>query len=223
VLDANCPNCGAAVRFRSADLPVKVCDYCRSSLIRTGDVLQAVGKIAEVPEDVSPLQIGVRGVDDGKGFELIGRVRWRWTDGGWNEWLALFDDGSTAWIGEAMGRYMLLRQLAHAGFRTAVVRSLRDDQNVPLGTEATIDGVKYVVTDVKEATCVGGDGELPFSTPPGLTMKSVDLMAPDGQCASIQKERGEVLAYAGRYVTLRDLKATGLRAFDGWPMPRFAA
>ena len=223
MLDANCPNCGAAVRFRSADLPVKVCDYCRSSLIRTGDVLQAVGKIAEVPEDVSPLQIGVRGRDGGQGFELVGRVRWRWTDGGWNEWLALFDDGSTAWIGEAMGRYMLTREVAHGGFRTAVVRSLRDDQDVPLGTEATIDGVKYVVTDVKEAVCVGGDGELPFSTPADLTMKSVDLMAPDGQCASIQKERGEVQVFAGRYVTLRDLQVTGLRAFDGWPMPRFAA
>ena len=29
--------------------------------------------------------------------------------------------------------------------------------------------------------------------------------------------------YAGRYVTLGDIKATGLRAFEGWPMPRFAA
>ncbi len=223
MLDANCPNCGAAVHFRSADLPVKVCDYCRSSLVRSGDVLQAMGKIAEVPEDVSPLQLGVRGTDGGVGFELIGRVRWRWTDGGWNEWLALLDDGSTAWIGEAMGRYMLLRQIAHAGFRTAAVRSLRDDQEVELGSEATIDGVEYTVTDVKEASCAGGDGELPFSTPVGLTMKSIDLMAPDGRCASIQKERGEVLVYAGRYVTLSDLKATGLRAFEGWPMPRFAA
>jgi len=223
VLDANCPNCGAAVRFRSVDLPVKVCDYCRSSLTRSGDVLQAMGKIAEVPEDVSPLQIGVRGMDNGVGFELIGRVRWRWADGGWNEWLALFDDGSTAWIGEAMGRYMLTRQVDQGETLTTVARQLRDDMDITLGAESTIDWVKYVVTDVKEASCVGGDGELPFSTPSGLTMKSVDLMAPDGQCASIQKERGEVLVYAGRYVTLRDLQATGLRAFDGWPMPRFTA
>jgi hypothetical protein len=223
VIDANCPNCGAAVHFRSADLPVKICDYCRSSLVRNGDVLQAMGKIAEVPEDVSPLQLGVRGTDGGVGFELIGRVRWRWTDGGWNEWLALFDDGSTAWIGEAMGRYMLLRQVEQTESLPAVAKELRDDIDVPLGTETSIAWVNYIVTDVKEATCAGGDGELPFSTPAGLTVKSVDLMAPDGQCASIQKERGEILIYAGRYVTLGDLKATGLRAFEGWPMPRFAA
>ena len=220
---ANCPNCGAAISFRSVDLPVRVCDYCHSSIVRTGDALVSMGKVAEVPDDVSPLQIGVRGTDGGHGFQLIGRVRWRWTDGGWNEWLALFDDGSTGWIGEAMGRYMLLRQVTTTAPGNAVERSLRDGREVILGTEAVIDYVKYRVTDVKTATCAGSEGELPFNTPPGFSMPSVDLMADDGHCASIQKDGDDVQTYAGRYVTLADLKATGLRAFDGWPMPRFAA
>jgi len=220
---ANCPNCGAAISFRSVDLPVRVCDYCHSSITRSGDALVSMGKVAEVPEDVSPLQIGVRGSDGGHGFELIGRVRWRWTDGGWNEWLALFDNGTTAWIGEAMGRYMLLRELASAGQGNVVERSLLSGAQIILGTEVTIDGVRYRVTDVKEATCAGSEGELPFNTPPGFSMPSVDLMAADGHCASIQMDGGEVKLYAGRYVTLADMKATGLRAFDGWPMPRFAA
>jgi hypothetical protein len=202
---------------------VKVCDYCRSSIVRDGETLKAVGRVAEVPEDVSPLEVGVRGAYDGKSFELVGRVRWRWADGGWNEWLALFDDGSTGWLGEAMGRYMLLRQIAHSGFRTTVVRSMRDGQEVVLGTEATIDGIDYRVTDVKEATCAGSEGELPFNAPVGLTMASVDLMAADGHCASIQKDGDEVSVYAGRYLSLRDLGASGLRAFEGWPMPQFAA
>jgi len=218
---ANCPNCGAAISFRSVDLPVRVCDYCHSSIVRTGDALVSMGKVAEVPEDVSPLQIGVRGTDGGQNFQLIGRVRWRWTDGGWNEWLALFDNGATAWIGEAMGRYMLLREVAATG--SAVERSLQAGAQIILGTEALIDGVHYRVTDVKEATCGGSEGELPFNTPPGFSMPSVDLMAADGHCASIQKDGGEVKVYAGRYVTLADMKASGLRAFDGWPMPRFAA
>jgi hypothetical protein len=220
---ANCPNCGAAISFRSVDLPVRVCDYCHSSIIRTGDGLEAMGKVAEVPDDVSPLQIGVRGSDGGHGFQLIGRVRWRWTDGGWNEWLALFDDGSTGWIGEAMGRYMVLRQIARSGPVSKVERGLSAGARIILGTEATINGVDYRVTDVKEATCAGSEGELPFNTPPGFSMPSVDLMADDGHCASIQKDGDEVTVYVGCYRTLAELKPTGLRAFDGWPMPRFAA
>lgn len=220
---ANCPNCGATISFRSVDLPVRVCEYCRSSILRTGEGLVLAGKVAEVPEDVSPLQLGVRGKDGASSFELIGRVRWRWTDGGWNEWLALFHDGSTGWIGEAMGRYMLLREVASTGLGNSVERSLRDGKQIILGAEATINYVKYHVTDVKEATCAGSEGELPFNTPPGFTMSSVDLMAADGQCASIQMDAGEVKMYVGRYMTLADMKATGLRTFDGWPMPRFAA
>ena len=220
---ANCPNCGAAISFRSINLPVKVCDYCHSSIVRSDAGLVSTGKVAEVPEDVSPLQIGVRGRDGAHSFELIGRVRWRWTDGGWNEWLALFDDGSTGWIGEAMGRYMLLREVPSTGPGNPVERSLRDGKEVLLGTEVMINWVKYRVTDVKQAICAGSEGELPFNTPPGFAMPSVDLMADDGHCASIQKDGDTVQVYAGRYATLAELKPTGLRAFDGWPMPRFAA
>ncbi|TPG47196.1 DUF4178 domain-containing protein [Sphingomonas glacialis] len=223
MINADCPNCGAAVRFRSADLPVRVCDYCRSSLVRSGEVLQAMGKIAEVPADVSPLQIGTRGMWTETPFELIGRVRWRWADGGWNEWLMLFADGSTGWLGEAMGRYMALRALDHAAGRTGVVRALRDDSPIALGMDATIDRVRYIVTDIKQATCVASEGELPFSAPAGLAMKSLDLQASDGRCASVQKDRGQVSVYVGAFVDLAGLRATNMRAFEDWPMPNFAA
>ena len=222
MIDATCPNCGAAVHFRTPALPVKICDYCRTTLVRSGEVLQAMGKVAEVPEDVSPLQIGTRG-KDGMGFELIGRIRMRWSGGGWNEWLALFDDGSTGWLSEAMGRFMLLRAVADGGMRTGAVRSVRDDQPISIGAEATIAGVPYRVSDVKDATFAGSEGELLFSTPADTPIRSVDLMAPGGECASIQKDRGEVSVYAGRYVTLAEITATNVRAFDGWPLPSFAA
>lgn len=224
MLDATCPNCGAPIRFRSNDLPVKVCDYCRSSVLRTGGNLQAIGKIAEVPDDVSPLQLGVRGRDGAQGFELIGRVRWRYADGAWNEWLALFDDGSTGWVGELMGRYMMLRPIEHSGMRTTIVRQLRDGQPVAPGTEATIDGVDYWVSDAKDVTVVASEGELPFSAPLGLMATSIDLNGHDGECASVQKDKdGEVEVYTGRYMSLAELHATGLRSFEGWPMPEFRA
>lgn len=224
MIAANCPNCGAAVRFRSVDLPVKVCDYCRSSLVRSGGALEAIGVAAHVPDDVSPLQIGTRGQWDGAPFELIGRVRWRWADGGWNEWLMLFGDRSTGWLGEAMGRYMALRTIDVSRVQSGVVPALRDDTLVTLGMEATLGGIRrYFVTDIKEAQCVASEGELPFNAPAGLTMKSIDLMADDGHCASMQKEGDTVAVYAGAYVDLAGLRATNLRAFDDWPMPNFAA
>lgn len=218
-----CPQCGASIAFRAADLPVRICDYCRSAIVRDGEALRAAGKSAIVPEDVSPLQIGVRGRHDGMAFELVGRVRWRWSDGAWNEWLALFGDGTIGWLGESMGRFMMLRAIGHDARRTAIVRQIAEDRAVAVGAEAQIDGVAYVVADIRDVTCVASEGALPQATATGTKARSVDLMARDGRCASVQREDGATFVYAGRYVSLADIAAIGLRAFDGWPMPRHAA
>jgi len=224
MLDATCPNCGAPIRFRSNDLPVKVCDYCRTSVLRTGGNLQAIGKIAEVPDDVSPLQLGVRGRDGAHSFELIGRVRWRYADGAWNEWLALFDDGSTGWVGESTGRYMMLRPVPSSGLAPDVLSFVKSGRAIRIGGVLTVGAIEYSVNDAREVTCVASEGELPFNAPLGLKTMSIDLMTPDGGCASIQRDQdGEVDAYAGRYVSLGDMAASNLRAFEGWPMPAYRA
>ncbi len=202
---------------------MRVCDYCRSAILRDGDTLRAAGKVATVPEDVSPLQLGTRGRFDGQAFELVGRVRWQWTDGGWNEWLALYDDGRHGWLGEAMGRFMLLGEAGQGGRQLAIVRKIAGGGMPVVGESGSLAGTKYVATDVRQVTCVASEGELPSPTITGTKALSIDLMAADGRCASIQREGKATYVYVGRYVTLADIAASNLRAFEGWPMPRYAA
>lgn len=252
MLTVSCPNCGAAVTFRSAALPSRVCDYCQTVLVRRGDGVEAVGKSANLPFDVSPIQIGTTGRFDGHPFEVIGRVRWGWTvpseereagpwgsrdpaaaevspapaaplDGSWNEWLLLFGDGSHAWLGEAMGTFMLTRERPLGDLRSPAVNAIAEGQDVPIGTEGEVDGGALSVADARAATCLAAEGELPFAAPVGLTIFSVDFRSPSGVCASLQREDGMPSLYYGRYVTLGELEPRNLRAFEGWPMPAFAA
>jgi hypothetical protein len=185
--------------------------------------VEAVGRAASLPFDVSPVQIGMRGSFEGRGFEVIGRVRWDWTDGSWNEWLLLFDDGSNAWLGEAMGQYMLLRERPLGDINAPAVNALAEGENVPVGSEATVDGETLIVSDAREATCIAAEGELPFAAPTGLNIYSVDLRSTSGRVASLQREGELPSFYDGRYVTLAELAPRGLRAFEGWPMPAYAA
>ncbi len=223
MLATTCPQCGAALAFRSADLVAKVCDHCHSTIVRRGDILEIVGKAAEVPDDVSPMQIGARGRDGKRGFEVVGRVRWRWADGAWNEWCCLWADGGYAWLGEASGRWMLLEEVETSVWSGGAVTALRSGQPVQVGMTATLGEREYSVNDVQDVECVGAEGELPYPVPIGTKGVSVDLQRPDGRAASLQTENGELNAYAGRYVTLAELGTTGLREFDGWPKPKFAA
>ena len=223
MLKVPCPNCGAEVVFRSAALPSRVCDYCQTILVRRGERVEPVGKAASLPFDVSPVQIGTRGTFDDRNFEVIGRVRWGWTDGSWNEWLLLFDDGSNAWLGEAMGQFMLTRERPLGDIAAPAVNALAEGENVPVGSQAEVDGETLIVSDAREATCIAAEGELPFPAPTGLTIYSVDFRTTSGRVASLQREEGMPSFYDGRYVTLAELKPRNLRAIEGWPMPAYAA
>lgn len=221
MIDPACPQCGAPITFRSRDLVMRVCDYCRSAILRDKETLRVAGTTAVVPEDVSPLQIGTRGRVAGQSFELVGRVRWQWADGGWNEWLALYEDGRHGWMGEAMGRFMLLEEATGAENR-AVVRHIANGGKPGVGNRMKFDDAEFTVVDVKLATCVASEGELPSPTTTGTNVLSVDLMAADARCASIQREGRDTRVYIGRLVTLADIAASNIRMFEGWPMPRYA-
>ena len=45
---APCPGCGAPVEFRSAQSTHAVCGYCQSTVVRSGEVLTRIGKMAEL-------------------------------------------------------------------------------------------------------------------------------------------------------------------------------
>jgi hypothetical protein len=216
-----CPNCGAEVSFRSPALPARVCDYCRTMIVRSGDSLSAVGKAAVLPFDVSPIMIGTRGRFEGSPFEVIGRVRWGWTDGSWNEWLLLFGDGSNAWLAEAMGQFMLLREWPLARVQTRMIRELAEGQTVPIGTSGQLDGRQLTLVDDRNATCIASEGELPFTAPTDWTIRSMDFRGPDGSCASLQRDGEKADFYVGRYVTLADLAPSGLRRIEGWQVPAY--
>ncbi|AQR74336.1 DUF4178 domain-containing protein [Sphingomonas sp. LM7] len=218
-----CPNCGADVVFRSPALPNRVCDYCRSMLVRSDAGVARVGEVAALPFDVSPVRIGMRGTADGKRFEVIGRVRWAWTDGAWNEWLLLFEDGSNAWLGEAMGQFMLLWEQPIGKVRSRMLREILNGRDAVPGTEVQLDNQKLVIADARDVTCIAAEGELPFTATSGWKLYSVDLRGRGGECATLQRDGAETSFYQGRYVTLAELAPRGLRAIEGWALPPYAA
>jgi hypothetical protein len=81
-------------------------------VVRSGEVLQRIGKMAELFDDHSPLQLGAAGRIDGQGFTLIGRLQYQGGEGRWAEWNALLQDGSTATLGEDNGAYVFTREAA---------------------------------------------------------------------------------------------------------------
>ncbi len=151
---AACPNCGAPVEFRSPASAFAVCSFCRSTVVREGDALRKIGESAELFDDHSPLQLGASGKFQGAAFTLVGRLQYRYADGTWNEWRALFENGRSGWLSEDNGRYVLAID-APLGEPVPPADTLQPGQSL------TIAGQVWSVASVNAAKLIAAQGELP--------------------------------------------------------------
>jgi hypothetical protein len=203
-MNFTCPTCGAPLRFLSA-APFAVCAFCRSLLVRTDVGLESMGKVAVVPEDFSPLQVGTRGQFDNRSFALIGRIRKVWSEGSWNEWCAQFSDGALGWLAEAQGDLVMTfeRPISLAS------QSLEPDSVV------TLEGQRFQVSDVKQVSSAGAEGELASYSPEAQAMTSIDLRGPGPAFATIERSN-KTRVFVGRFVEFEDCRFQQLRAMSGW-------
>ncbi len=203
-----CPSCGASLRFESAASIRAVCAYCRSQIVRRDIDVEAIGKVADLVRDASPIQIGVRGKHRGNEFLVVGRIQLAYEAGLWNEWAIVLDDGSWRWLGDAAGEYTITERVP--GARVPAYEALE------VGAEVKVGDEEYLVADRREARCISGEGELPANLRPGYAFRYADLRRHDDAFATIDYSEDPPLAFAGQAVELYLLSPQGLRTFHGW-------
>lgn len=172
--------------------------------------IDLLGKMAQLPQDISPLQIQTRGQFGNIGFELVGRLKMQWDGGFWNEWYAVFDDGREGWLAEAQGFYMISFQDIDA--------SIPASKSVSVGQTFSLGALRkqFQVDDIKDTTCAGAEGELPFTSPKGRKSLNIDLSDSENGFACIEYADDHKRLYIGRYVDVNELAFTSLREIDGW-------
>ncbi|CAM3444463.1 DUF4178 domain-containing protein [Paracidovorax anthurii] len=205
---APCPGCGAPVEFRSAQSTHAVCPYCQSTVVRSGEVLTRVGKMAEVFDDHSPLQLMASGrvLLDAReqSFTLIGRLQYQAETGTWAEWNAILEDGSTATLGEDNGAYVFTRPMDPG-------RELPPPERFRVGTTTAVSGKPYSVAANVQAHLVSAQGELPRLPPLGQPFAVVELRSEQGDVLSFDYGQTPPRVERGRTVRLEDLRMQGLK------------
>ncbi|AXS81019.1 DUF4178 domain-containing protein [Dechloromonas sp. HYN0024] len=208
-VSASCPSCGAPVVFKSASSVFAVCEYCQSTLVRHDQNLEDIGKMAALVDDRSPLQLGVEGRYKGVHFALIGRIQIKYGQGLWNEWHLLFDDMRTGWLTEAGGEYVLT-------FAEFVGEALPAFADLTIGQRFVLASQTWTVSNVENAECVAGQGELPFKVGAGYPVATVDLRN-QASFATLDYSETPPLFFVGEVVDFASLQMNGLR--DGMALP----
>lgn len=205
----NCPSCGAPVVFRWSGSVQTVCPFCKSILVRVDIDIRTVGKVAELPPDSSPIQIGVEGVLDSKAFTVVGRIIYEFEAGGWNEWHLVYQDGSSGWLSDAQLEYDV------TWLANPQPNAFPEDP-VP-EQQFTVEGRELQVTSITRAHYKGVEGELPFEYWGKDDVTFVDLRTYDEQFSTIDYTENPPLLFVGRVVGFDDLHLKNLREFEGWP------
>lgn len=200
---ASCPSCGAPVSFQSAASVYAVCAFCRSTLLRDGEDLKNLGRMAELMDDPTLIQIGSEGTFRGKHFGVIGRIQLKHSSGVWNEWHILFDDARSAWLSEAGGEFVLSSQ-------TPVDETLPAFDALQPEMPVSIGGRSFTVTDLETARCIAGQGELPFKVEAGYDVNTADLRGND-RFVTIDYSEAPPLVFVGYPATFDELKLVNLK------------
>ena len=205
---AACPGCGAPIEFRSAQSTHAVCAYCQSTVVRSGDTLARIGRMAELFDDFSPLQLQASGVFQGRRFTVIGRLQYHYPQGSWTEWQALLDDGGKAFLSEDNGAYVFT-------LPDSVARELPPADKFRLGASTAINGKLFTVASSVSVSLLSAQGELPHLPALGAPFAMVELRSTDGEVLSIDYGPalggGRPVLSRGRSVQLDDLQLSGLK------------
>ena len=202
-IQASCPACGAPITFKRGSSIVVVCEFCNSAVARGDRKLEDLGKVAELVETGSPLDVGLRGVYRGVPFELTGRAQLGHSAGGiWDEWYAAFQDGRWGWLAEAQGRFYLTFQ------KEMSEHSLIEPFDMlELGepVAAMPSSVPFVVAEKGVARALGAKGEIPYKLVPGEEYSYADLSGPQGEFATLDYGQFPPLIFVGREVPITEL------------------
>jgi hypothetical protein len=209
VININCPSCGAEIIFSSSVALFCVCKFCRSLVFRNEQQIELLGNQAELPEDMSPVQLFSEGEAFGAKFRVLGRVKMQWQAGVWNEWYLSFSGGNVGWLAEAQGQWIISTEKKDV--------AIPESNDLHIERSFKLDGATFIYADIKEAVSYGFEGELPFLSVKDEKRISVDLLSNKSKrFLSFEYDNSGKRAYLGMYVTLAQLKMKNLRVFDGW-------
>jgi hypothetical protein len=206
-----CPSCGADLDFRSAQSVFRVCPYCQSTIVRQDLNLEDMGKMAELAEDLSPIQIGTTGRYRSLFFYVSGRIIYKWKDGIWNEWHLYFDNGETGWLSEAQGEFAISRPME--------TRFSPDESDLSLGKVFNIKKDSFRLSDIKDITYQGSEGELPFKAFSDYRATVYDFSHEGAKFLTLEFPFDKdipSLAYMGEYVDFMRLEPQNIRLIEGW-------
>lgn len=192
-----CPSCGAPLQITSAYTTFMVCSYCGASLSVQDSGVDLTGKVAKLAAYPSRLSVGAHGRVKGRAFAVLGRVRYQYADGFWDEWFVQFDNQQVGWIEEDESDITLI-------FKSKLTTPLPPFDQVHVGSWISVGNDRMFVSEKGHGQVVGAEGEVAQAPAPGRPMQYIDGNAGGKAIRLVIDEQGITL-HTGEPIEFQDL------------------
>ena len=193
-----CPACGFGLPWEERWAQSLACPSCRSLLVPDAGRLVRAGEAGVPLARGIGLAVGDRGTVDGQGFTVMGRARWSWERGSWDEWAVRLDDGGHRWISDDGERLTIEDDGVEAG-------RVRDPGRLAPGNRVRLGTRLWTVREAGIATLAGIEGQLPDDARPGTALRFADLVSGEAFATLDCAGDGRITLHQGRDATLGDL------------------
>lgn len=200
----NCPSCGVELPLKYRFSKMVGCPYCGQNIYLTNDGLKPVGDKIVLSDYGSVLAVGKTGKLGGRNFHVLGRVRFDYEDGFWDDWLLTLDDDweHEFWLQEDEGDYVLFSKVP-------LKSDPPDFSSLQVGSVVQVTDKKIFISEKNRAVVNGGEGELSFQVTPGEKADFADgISYGEGIPVSIEYMPDEVALNIGEVVELKDFHFT---------------
>lgn len=186
------------MEFRIGSSFVTVCEFCQTAVARTDRGLEDHGKVIDLIESASPLDLYLEGRYGESRFQIVGRTQIKHGAGGvWDEWYCAFDSGHWGWLSEAQGRFYM-------SFASTLGQAPAFQQLGP-GMPLPQVGEGMVVAEIGTAQTLGAKGEIPYMLESGKSYSYADLSGHNGAFGTLDYGDSPPTFYLGKEVTLAEL------------------
>lgn len=168
-----CSACGATISIYDPATVSIACPYCDCVMIRTDKGIEEKGKQSRLPEGYSRLYRGAIGMIGDQRFQVLGRVRYSFGQGFWDEWYIMLGSGEGHWLTE--DDYSFSFQVLYRGSIKVLPYA-----HYSVGDDIDLGERIYQVKEVGNAECLGIEGEVPKDVLPHEQYPYVDAVSYEG-------------------------------------------
>lgn len=199
-----CPSCGAALQQNNAASKSISCIYCGQTSHINTDKLEVAGQQHLLIDYGSALSYGSSNRLRNQAFTILGRVRYEYEDGFWDEWYVEREDGTEGWIQEDDGSFIFFEPAAGTPLNVNF-NDIQVGQTYNFAGEVQSTFNTVFITSKGRATIKGGSGEIPFKIIPGEKADFIEGIS-NGQIVTLEWQDGKYVGFLGNTFDIEELE-----------------